>query len=137
MPRSSGAGAAGPKPTGRGRAATRVGMWSPVVEAANQVAAAFSDPNAMEGIGALDTAGDAVAALAGAFTKVGQTSLESVYFDPRVAPFFEELGRYVQAAEAPIRDGAAAVRSAHAPDIERIQEADPRKRKWDIGAHHD
>ncbi len=111
------------------------GPWNGVVDACAQAAARFSDPNAMEGVGALDTAGDAVEALAKSFDTVGKTVLDAVYIDPKVAPFFEELGRYLQAAVPTIRDGAASVRRAHQPDIDRVEEADPRKRRWDIAAH--
>lgn len=122
---------------GRSAAGRRIGNnpWSPIIEASQMVAARFADPVMMEGVNALDFAGDAVDALADAFTKVGQMSAEQVAFDPRVLPYFEELGRYVRAAAQPTRDGAAAVRIAHADDIRRIEEGDARERRKDVSAH--
>jgi hypothetical protein len=109
--------------------------WQGIVDACEAAAQRFADPVAMEGVNALDTAADAIEALAKSFTTVGHNVLDTVHIDPRVASYFEELGRYVQAAAQPTRDGAAAVRSAHADDIEKIEENDPKKRRWDISAH--
>ena len=109
--------------------------WQPVVDAAQAVAARFSDPVAMEGINALDSAGDAVEEFGRALASVGRTSTETIAFDPRVVPFFEEAGAYVVRVAKPIRDGAAAVRRAHADQIRRIEENDRRERRWDITEH--
>lgn len=118
---------------------TRRGMggspWQPVVDAAYAVAQRFGDPVAMEGVNALDTAGDAIEHFGQALQAVGQTSADAVAYDPRVVPFFAELGQYVIAAAEPARLGAAAVRRAHAEQIRRIEENDRRQRRWDIGAH--
>jgi hypothetical protein len=109
--------------------------WQGIVDACDAAARRFSDPVAMEGINALDTAADAIEALAKSFDNVGKTTASTVYIDPRVISYFEELGQYVKAAVQPTRDGAAAVQRAHRDDIDRVVENDPRKRRWDISAH--
>jgi hypothetical protein len=109
--------------------------WAGVVDAARTAARRFGDPVAMEGVNALDTAGDAIEQIGQAFCDVGQTIAETVKWDPRVQPYFEQLGTYIKAAAKPTRDGAAAVRRAHDPQIKRIEENDRRERRWDIGEH--
>jgi hypothetical protein len=132
--------AAAPKPParrGRGRTGARsAGTWQPVVDAAYAVGAKFSDPNAVETMSVLDTAADAIEALAQAFSAVGQTALDSVYIDPRVAPYLSELGKYVRGAVEPTREGAEAVKRAHQEDLDKIAENDPRKAKWDISKNN-
>lgn len=122
---------------GTRRAGGRIGKnpWTPIIDACSQVAARFGDPVMMEGINALDYAGDAVEAMSDAFEKVGQQSADSVAYDPRILPYFTELGRYIKSAAQPTRDGAAAVRRAHADDIRRVEEGDIRERRKDVSAH--
>lgn len=123
--------------TGRraGRGPGSAGAFAPIVEAAESIAARFSDPSAMEGVNALESAADAVAALAQACNRVGQTTADAVYYDPRVMPYFTDLGSFIAKAEAPTREGARAVRAVHADDIERVQDGSARRRRWDISAH--
>ena len=122
---------------GGGQTRTRVGgsPWQGIVDACDAAAKRFSDPVAMEGVNALDTAADAIEALARSFTNVAKTTTDTVYIDPQVSHYFDELGQYVMAAVQPTRDGADAVKTAHREDIDRIEENDPKKRKWDISAH--
>lgn len=110
-------------------------IWQPIIDAADGMSSTFADPVAMEGVNALDSAADCIAAVGAAFRTVGQTVLDSVYIDPRVQAAYEELGDYVLAAEDRIRDAAHSVRTAHQEDIEKVEENDPRKRAWDISEH--
>ena len=110
-------------------------IWQPIIDAADGMASTFADPVAMEGVNALDSAADCVAAIAAAFRSVGQTVLDSVYIDPRVQAAYEEMGDYIGAAEDRIRDAAHSVRTAHQEDIEKVEENDPRHRAWDISEH--
>jgi hypothetical protein len=127
---------------GKGATATASGgimagqtIWQPIIDAAEGMAARFQDPVALEGVNALDSAADCVKAVGEAFRTVGQTVLEQVYIDPRVQSAYEELGDYVLAAEDKIRDAAHSVRTAHAEEIQDIEENDPRKRAWDVSEH--
>lgn len=109
--------------------------WAGVVDAADAAARRFADPVAMEGFNALNTAGDAIEHIGRAFKAIGQTTADSIAWDPRVQPYFETLGDYIIAAAKPTRDGAAAVERAHRQQIDRIAESDPRQRRWDISEH--
>lgn len=110
-------------------------IWQPVIDASEDMRSRFSDPVAMEGVNALDSAGDCVRAVGEAFKSVGQTVLDTVYIDPRVQAAYEEMGDYILAAEDRIRDAAHSVRQAHAEEINDIEENNPKKRKWDISEH--
>jgi hypothetical protein len=110
-------------------------IWQPIIDAAEGMSSTFQDPVAMEGVNALDSAADCVAAVGAAFRTVGQTVLDSVRIDPRVQAAYEELGDYVSAAEDRIRDAAHSVRTAHQEDIERVEEGAQKERAWDISEH--
>jgi len=112
-------------------------IWQPIIDAAEGMGATFSDPVAMEGVNALDSAADCVAAVGAAFKTVGQTVLDSVRIDPRVQAAYEEMGDYILAAEDRIRDAATSVRSAHNEQIENIEENSPLDRAWDLTQHDD
>lgn len=139
MPRATTSGGAGSGGSGGRGTRTRRGMgaspWNAVVEAAYTAARRFSDPVAMEGVNAIDTAGDALEHIGKAFQQVGETAASEIKWDPRVQQYFETLGQYIIAAAKPTRDGAAAVKRAHRPHIARIEDGDRRERRWDISEH--
>lgn len=110
-------------------------IWQPIIDAADGMRGTFSDPVLMEGVNALDSAADCIRAVGEAFRTVGQTVLDGVAIDPRVQVAYEEMGDYILAAEDRVRDAAHSVRTAHAEDIERIEENDPRRRALDISEH--
>jgi hypothetical protein len=112
-------------------------IWQPIIDAAESMHGTFSDPVAMEGVNALDSAADCVASVGQAFKLCGQTVLDSVRIDPRVQAAYEEMGDYIMAAEDRIRDAATSVRNAHQEQIEAIEENDPRDRAWDLTQHDD
>jgi len=119
----------------RGRRGTGAGPWGPMVDAAANVARAFSDPVAMEGVNALDTAGDAWEQMGRSVKVVGATIADEIDWDPRVARFFEVMGDVLIRAAKPARDGAAAVRRAEHERINNVEEGGSRRRRWDISAH--
>ena len=121
--------------TGGRRAQVTGSPWQGIVDAAQSAVKQFGDPVAMEGMNAATTAADAVEALGKAFSAVGQTTVENVAIDPKVASLMESLGQYVMNAAKPTRDAAAAIIKAHQPKIDRVVEGSPKERRWDIQAH--
>lgn len=109
--------------------------WQPIVDAAATIAARYSDPAALDAIGALEGGEDACRALGEAFRKVGATSVDAVYFDPRVAPFFAEAGDMILRMAPHFGQAAGAVKRAHADDMERLEDGSQRRRRWDISAN--
>jgi hypothetical protein len=95
----------------------------------------FSDPVAMEAMQAAGTAADLVAAVADALCAIGKTSVGVVFIEPRVAGLMEGLGDFVRKAVKPTESAGASILKAHDEDIRRIQENDPKKRRWDITVH--
>lgn len=131
-PTRSGNGGTGTR--GR-RASSKAGPWSPIVDAAQQVAAKFHADNAMTGVNALDTAGDAVEAVGRSFQSVGTTITDEVDWDPRIEPFFHLVGDMLIRAAKPARDGAAAVRRAEQERIDNATSGDAKRAKWDVDRH--
>lgn len=109
--------------------------WQGIIDASENAARRFSDPVAMEGMNAAQTAAGAVEALAKAFMAVGKTTVDTVAIDPRVAAFMEGLGQYVMKAVQPTQEAGDAITRAHEEKMNRVTENDPRERKWDIAAH--
>ena len=135
MPTTSRSGGGAAAPRGRRGAGRGAKPWSPIVDAAGQVAAKFHADNAMTGVNALDTAGDAVEAIGRAFQTVGTTITDEVDWDPRIEPFFNLVGAMLIKAAAPARDGAAAVRRAEQERIDTATSGSAKRKKWDVGEH--
>jgi hypothetical protein len=131
--RTSGSG------TGRARGAgTRTGTaagtgpWNPVHDALHSVMTKFRDPVALEGLRAMDTAGDVIEMLGVALKTVGAEAASSIEFGAAAA-YFEELGAYVLRAAQPTRDGAAAVNRIVAEKRRIAEEGTSKDEAWDVG----
>lgn len=112
------------------------GVFQGAADEVDSAAQSLTDPeNALTAVDTMDSAADFLEATANAFDRIGSGIIDSVYFDPAVVAYFEQLGQYVRQAVDPTREGADQIRKVHAEDIERINENDPKKRKWDIQAH--
>lgn len=114
------------------------GIFAGAADAVESAGQQLSDPpNANTAIDALESAGEFLEMVGQVFDNMGKSIIDSVYFDPRVTEYFEQLGQYVKAAADPTKEGAANVRQVHAEELEKIEANDPKVRKWDLQAHDD
>jgi tetrahydromethanopterin S-methyltransferase subunit D len=130
MPRAAAGG------TGRGTRVRVTGTpWQGSLDALAADAKKFSDPVAMEAMQAASTAYILVETVANTLSTIGKTSVGVVWIDPRVSALMEGLGDFVRKAVKPTADAGGTITKAHDEKIRRIQENNPKERRWDIVAH--
>lgn len=136
MVASSSGASQGTRRSGAGRGRGAAGNpWAPIEDACGQVLKMFSADNAMTGVNAVDTSGDAIETVGKAFAAVGVQIGDEIDWDPRVAKFFETFGEAIIRASKPARDMASAIRRAENDRIENVEQGGERRKKWDIGKH--
>jgi cytochrome c5 len=132
MPATNSSSSQGTRRSGAGRRGSAKNPWVPIEEACGQVLKMFAAENAMTGVHAVDSSGDAIETVGRA---VGAQIGDEIDWDPRVAKFFDTFGEAIIRAAKPARDMASAIRRAENERINNVEEGGARRRKWDIGAH--
>jgi hypothetical protein len=112
-----------------------VGIFQPVVDEANGIAARFTTEGALSAVNVADTAGEAVAALGRAFSQVGQRAADEIAWESASSEFFQTFGQHLINAAETIRDLGAQVRRIEGERIDRLEDPRPNERPWDISAN--
>jgi hypothetical protein len=130
----AGSGNQGTRRSGAGRGNSR-SPWAPLEAAAGDVIRTFAPENAMSGVNAVATSGDAIETIGKAFRAVGVLLLDSIDWDPRLASYFDTFGEtLIKAAKDP-RAMAAAIHRVEADRIHNAEEGGAKRAMWDVSKH--